>query len=406
MSNLLHFLGFGKRVGEAVSLPYNGDYFTAGDGTVWKSVNGNPLAYGSQYAGLLTDCPSMLSHGVLLPGPFSGFWGANIFKQIIGASGGTWLALKTTAATVAADDVYYTSTDAGQTWTERALPVALKIWTGLWDGTNFILYHTSGTTNCVQESTDGITWTPRTGISLVVISDFIYNGSVYLAGRFNSTTLATSPDRTTWTSRTCTAGGALSAGVGLGAVTWNAGAGLFIMGTSTGGQYQTSPDGATWTNRTTFPSSIWTPASVQSLFASNSTTTVIVGLGGVVATSTNGTSWTDRGYVGGSSTIFSSALAPVACYWDGTYFVVVIGGLTYYSTTGTTWTRATRMQVLPAITGSGLIKTPTGIALTNTAVLPLVMNFTNPASTTNTNIYPVPSAVLYQYCLALIVQII
>ena len=63
-------------------------------------------------------------------------------------------------------DKYYLSTDAGATWTLYSPPVALKSWYCLWDGTNFVIYASSTGATGVQESTDGITWTARTAISL------------------------------------------------------------------------------------------------------------------------------------------------------------------------------------------------------------------------------------------------
>ncbi len=403
-STLSGFLGVGKRLGETVTLPYQGDSFTALDGTVWKAANGKPLAYSSAYSALLTDAPTMVTSAVVTGSPWaSGMWEGRTPMNVVGSTSGgaTWLAMPENPASI--PDIYYTSTNAGSTWTRRTPPLASKNWTGLWDGTNFVIYSGAATTNGVQESTDGITWTGHTAIALTTACiDLIYAPSIttYLAIGNNNATAATSTDRTTWTSRTlATAPGNPSyAKAGMGLVTWNPGAGLFIANTVTQGQYQTSPTGVTWTNRT-----FTEPALLQgtngsgngatiTLFSSNSTTTCAFGEGGVYGYSTDGINWT-------YSTIDSSVNAmqdkaafgdyPKGTFYDGTRFVVIYDFGVYYSTNATTWTRATKAMVpisLNASLNTRIFTVPGGYgAITNG----YGMIVTDVSSSSSTNIiYP------------------
>lgn len=386
MSNVAQFFGQGHRIGETVSLPYNGDSFTATDGTVWKAVNAKALAYSSTYSNLLTNAPLMVTAATQLNGPFAdNYWNSYQTGGIVGATtgGATWLMMGSNTSTNV--DFYYTSTNAGSTWTQRTPPVAAKSWITLWDGTNFVAYASGTTTNGVQNSTDGVTWTPQTAISVSNPSDFLYNGSVYLVMPSSGTTAATSSDLVTWTSRTLATSVSFATVLtpGTGTTTWNAGAGLFITGSGTNGTYQTSPDGATWTNRTALNTEqALLVFGSTTRFASDATTTVAVGISGVVATTTNGTSWTiqgtvDTGFYPGSNT--TSGLL----YHDGTRFVSWFRGITYYSTDGATWTRNSRGS-FPNITGA--MRIPGGVATQPGATMQVCYQMSDMSSTTATNI--------------------
>ena len=381
MVNLWSYLSIGKRLGEVVTLPYSSNSFTALDGSVWKATNSKPLAYSSTYSWLLTECPSMVTSAVVLPWPFLGGRWQSLNPRIIvwwTWASDIWIMFPTSGII----DKYYRSTDNWATWTLYSPPVALKSWYCLWDGTNFVIYASSTGATGVQESTDGITWTSRTAISLG-IRDIIYNGSVYLAVANSGTTCATSTDRTTWTSRTCWAQSTPTVGNWLWVVTWNAWAGLFVMNSTTL-VYQTSPDWATWTNRNMPSTAVWLHISTL-LFASNSTTTVMVGNNLVCATSTDCINWTDRTI----DADFDTAAAPLGIYWDGTQFVLYMTGwITYYSTNGTTWARSLRGN-LPQWTIVPF-KTPKWIA---TISFTTAMELTDPtSSSTNNIIYPAATA--------------
>jgi len=299
MSNLLNYLTIGKRLGEQISLPYNGNIYTSAlDGSVWKAVNGIPLAYSSTYSQLLNDAAYLVTAATPLNGPYTGNkWNGMFPSIIVGATAGgsTWLMVRNTSTSGSPFNYYYTSTDAGATWTQRTFPVTSKNWNiVVWDGTNFVIYANGTGATGVQESTDGITWTARTAISLSPY-DLVYAASIttYLAVTSSSTAAATSTDRITSTARTTTTtpGWANASPRGV-VVTWNPGAALFVMGTSTNYTYQTSPDGATWTTRLldTVPAFLSFASVVVA--SDSTTTTVMVGPGGIVAYGTNCTSWT------------------------------------------------------------------------------------------------------------------
>ena len=385
MSNLAQFLTIGKRLGEVVSLPYNGQTFTATDGTVWMATNDISIAYSSTYAALLTDARQMVSCATVINGPFTG----NTWKQwstrgIVGstAGGATWLMMQGTGGSFI--DFYYTSTDAGSTWTQRTPPVAAKTWFSLWDGTNFVIYAQGTGATGVQEATDGVTWTSRTAISIATIADFVFANSLYVCIPSGGTTLATSADRTTWTSRTCTTTASVTVtGSNIGIITWNAGAGLWIMGTSTNSTYQTSPDAITWTTRTPLNTTPGFLSFSSVRFASSATVTVAVGTRGQAAYTTNGTSWTLVNIDAG----LDYSLAPQAAFHDGTNFVVIIQpGLVYYSSDGTAWTRAVGAGM---VNSGGYMRVPGGYSQFNNGSLTEHQMITDATATTATRIlYP------------------
>lgn len=379
-----------KRIGESVTLPYNGQTFTSNDGSVWLAQNGVPIAYSAAtYPELASEAPSLISSGVVIPGPYpDGTWGPWVPRIIVGAStpGATWLAIRA-ATSVPGLNLYYTSTNAGATWTARTLPVLEKNWSALWDGTRFVLCaHGTGATG-IQESTNGFTWTPQTGSVSSAAGDFIYNGSVYLIWPAASalTTCVTSTDRVTWTARTCKTTGAqrTASKQGLGGITWNAGAGLFIAGTSdvvtVGGAYQTSPTGTVWSAGTGL-NGILTGSFILGV-ASSATTTIAMGTGPYVYRTTDGASWT-------AGTIDASVNAVTGLadllFHDGTRFVVCYGGMFYYSTDAITWVRSTT-AVLPTGSAAQPTRTPTGIAVS----ISTMVNYSNVASTVGTSILPV-----------------
>jgi hypothetical protein len=241
---------------------------------------------------------------------------------------------------------YYTSTD-GSNWTKRLNPNPSIIYymveyTG---GRFFALATQSITTNGVMVSTDGINWTSGTSIAMANVQEIVSNGSNNIVvAPWNSTAGMYSTDGgTTWASSAF----AVSPGTaitqnqnGFGIMTWNAGAGLFICTTATIGVYQTSPTGQTWTSRAgqitydlggnaSFPG----PFTNQTKFASNATTTIAVGVGGFFATTTDGLTWSNHGFI--KNGIIN--LGPSSCHYDGTRFVVRFGTRVFYSTNGTTW---------------------------------------------------------------------
>lgn len=371
----------GKRIGEVLSLPYNGRKFTATDGTVWLSQGGVAEAYVSAYSGLITDAPQALSSGVLLPAPNgTNFWEVGPQGNIIaGGSGGgsVWVMVPSTTTL----GIYWTSTDAGQTWTQRTNPAgAGSAWNVHWNGTQFILYTGSSTTS--YTSTDGVNWTSRTCISLSP-ADIIYANSLYVVYPNGGSSAATSSDGITWTSRTLASSAAgTTATIGGGLFTYNAGAGLWIGNSGTNGAYQTSPDAITWTART-LPVTQAFKFSAPIRLASNSTTTVAISAQWQeVLTTTDGINWTARGVV--DSNVTNGTGVPSTLFWDGSRFVTVIKGITYYSSNGTSWTRAVRANFPNSVT---YIVMPAGLAGFN-ASTGSIFYVSDVTSVTNNSVVP------------------
>ena len=382
--NPISYIGIGKRLGEVVSLPYAGDNFTAVDGTVWKATNSTVLAYSSTYSALLTDAPEMVTSAVNLGGPLTGgLWGTFTTQGIVGSS--PWLMMSSNGAAV---DLYYTSTNFGSTWTQRTPPSSGKNWISLWDGTNYVIYASGGTTNFVQESTDAISWTGRTGVNISVIRDFWFKNSTYLVITGSSNLTVNSTDRIAWTSHAGNVQAASPTNPGMGASSYNVGAVLFITGTGTANTYQTSPTGTTWTTRTGLSSlPAFTSFGNVGWASDLTTTTIAVGPGGYVAKSTDCVNWTDCGWM---DTAFNNTSSPTAVFWDNTnsIFVADFAGIVYYSTLanlGSAWTRATRGNI---ISGTPII-TPSGFAVPSGQQM---IHQTNASSSSSTNIlYPAPA---------------
>lgn len=147
----------------------------------------------------------------------------------------------------------------------------------------------SGTTsNLVESSSNGTTWTTHTLPSTQAWTNIVWNGSYFLATVNGSTVAATSPDCTTWTSRTLPVNAYRPTG----------GGGVFLLQPGSGTTVYTSPDGNAWTSRTT-PFSSYGAAWNGSKF-------LIVGGSGLPdlssATSTNGVSWTSVTLPSGAAT--------------------------------------------------------------------------------------------------------
>jgi hypothetical protein len=337
----------GRRIGESVTLPYRGHRFTAEDGTVWMATNGIPITYDpAEHQHLLPT--GMCHRASVMPGPLNGRWYNLVHERIVGstAPGATWLAVPNGSSSV-----YYTSTDSGATWTERSSPGGTAIRCVLWDGVRFVLYHQATTTAGAHESTDGISWTPRDVVSITTLFEFAWNGSVYLATGDN--VFATSTDRITWTSRTGPTGtGILSSeSQGFGALSWNAGAGLWLAsGPTSGALYSTAPSaGDTWTSRTGIATALsisGTPGAIR--FASSATRTVAtVPLRPSVCVSDDCISWTvvDLPY-----DVSLSETGGARIYYDSDLFVLFhpsTGGLlVFLSEDGLTWSRG---PLLPSV---------------------------------------------------------
>jgi hypothetical protein len=154
------------------------------------------------------------------------------------------------------------------------------------------------TTNAIQTSPDGITWTTRTTPNIRVLSYIIWapERSLFVATSYQAGTsnVITSPDGINWTQRTTPS----TAFVGWHDLAWSPQLSLFVSvngNTTTNTSWViTSPDGTTWTQRTTPSGSLWSgvcwsPQLYLFVAVNRNTTTT-----SAVATSPDGITWTIR----------------------------------------------------------------------------------------------------------------
>ena len=187
------------------------------------------------------------------------------------------------------------STD-GDTWTLRSSTFNGFVRAGAWSPSNslFVAAGASTAANSIRTSPDGTTWTSRTnpGISSNRAVWAPSLGLFVLTGqRFSPSTdpaVATSPTGTTWTLRTVP--GTLTSGGEGWSIGWSEALGLLVVGTLAG-EIITSSDGTTWTQRT----SPFGGSTINDIaWSADLGLFVAVGNSGKIATSTDGTTWTSR----------------------------------------------------------------------------------------------------------------
>lgn len=188
------------------------------------------------------------------------------------------------------------SSPDGDVWTLESSTFNGFVRAGAWSPSLslFVAAGASTAANSIRTSPDGSTWTSRTnpGISSnhAVWSPSL--GLFVLTGqRFSPSTnpaVATSSNGTTWTLRTVP--GTLTAGGEGWSLEWSETLGLFVVGTLAG-ELITSSDGTTWTQQT----SPFGSDPVNSIaWSSDLGLFVAVGGNGKLATSTDGSTWTSR----------------------------------------------------------------------------------------------------------------
>jgi len=212
---------------------------------------------------------------------------------------GDGLFVAVSASTGDATKQVMTSPD-GETWTLRTSANANCSWAGVVYSSSLGLFIAVGqdsddTRDVVMTSPDGITWTGRTspstgggGTREQGWRSIAWNGTVLVAtgtdSSGNSNCVITSVDGITWVLRTGGASGNQWFGVGTDGSTFVA---VDIAGT--GDQIMTSPDGITWTTRVNPVDASWRSVT------SNGTIWVAVALSsppGNIMTSTDGITWT------------------------------------------------------------------------------------------------------------------
>ncbi len=253
------------------------------------------------------------------------------------------------------------TSDDGLVWEKRFSDTGGRLWSVLWDGTQFVAYGDATLT-----SSDGIRWTVRvapsnsgqgtvpSGIAaragrLVAVSGYnvsvstnggvswsssslfpnsalngvAANNSVFVAVGDNGNIYA-SADGVSWTQRTPP-----TYNVIYWAVTWT---GNLFVAVGTYGQIATSPDGIAWTARTSGV------ADALTAVAANGGEVVAAGTSGALIKSATGASWNR---VGTSAAAAASTSASVtAICWNGAEFLAAqaYSDTWLVSSDGVTWT--------------------------------------------------------------------
>ena len=173
------------------------------------------------------------------------------------------------------------STD-GDTWTPVSTGTDAYLFDGAWNGSNFVVVGEKGH---IMTSSDGVTWTPRTSGTTNSLWGITWGGGLFVAVG-DSATLLTSSNGVSWTSRS----NPVDPDNSLWGVEWHDGRFVAVGTTASwleAGTVITSSNGVSWTLGT-LPSTYGWPYRVKWLNGR----WVTVGLGGYMASSPDGQTWT------------------------------------------------------------------------------------------------------------------
>jgi trimeric autotransporter adhesin len=220
----------------------------------------------------------------------------------------------------------------GVNWTNRASNSTNQIFSVEYLNGNFWATATATSGAGLQKSADGITWTAvtmtKTGVNL---QDIAYGNSTYVICG-TADTILTSTDGSTWTDRSGATGTQHYYSI-------TYGNGLFVMVGGTSNNIRTSPDGITWTNRASLGAGV-----VFKSVCYGGNMFVAAGDSGVLYSSPDGVTWTSRTSNLGTTT--SDAIYSVE-YAVDKFIATSTAGRISTSTNGTAWTVTT----LPSASG-------------------------------------------------------
>lgn len=218
-------------------------------------------------------------------------------------------------------------------WTAGATLGSVNWKQGASNGTTSVIVGNNGASTAnIQSSTNGNTWTARTGAVAEPLASVAYSSALSLFCAVGSVgSIQTSPDGATWTARTS---GTTN---GLGSVIWADGPALFMaMEASSGTHYYTSPDGITWTQRT-LPGGGVGGGSISAMASSSSLGLVFVGDGsaGKIWSSSDGINWTARFTSFGGLQLFFAAHSGMVLACADDYAAISFDGINWTARTFT-----------------------------------------------------------------------
>jgi hypothetical protein len=213
----------------------------------------------------------------------------------------------------------------GTSWTGRTASRSAP-WNSMTYGNGmFVAVASSGTSNRVMTSPDGINWTTRTSAGDYLWEAVTYGNGMFVAVGSSSGTsnqVMTSPDGINWTMRTSAANNS-----------WTEvayGNGLFVATSQSGtnNRVMTSPDGVNWTSRTSAADNTWSGLTYgNGMFVAVAQT----GSANRVMTSTDGITWNTQTSVDNTWTDVT--------YGNGIFVAVATNGTgVMTSSNGTSWT--------------------------------------------------------------------
>ena len=173
------------------------------------------------------------------------------------------------------------STD-GNTWTPVTTGTSAYLFDGVWNGSYFVVIGENGH---IMTSPNGVTWTPRTSGTTNSLWGITWGGGLFVAVGDHAT-LLTSSNGVTWTSRS----NPVDPDYSLWGVEWHDGRFVAVGTTASwleAGTVITSSNGVSWTLGT-LPTTYGWPYRVKWLNGH----WVTVGVGGYMASSPDGLSWT------------------------------------------------------------------------------------------------------------------
>ena len=212
------------------------------------------------------------------------------------------------------------STDSGATWTAAATPPAAALYALAAGGGRVVGIHFSAANT--RYSTDGNTWANGGALPTSANVAIAYGAGLFVVVG-GAGAIATSPDSTTWTSRTSGVSANLSHVIFAG--------GKFVAVGQASGTIPvvlTSPDGITWTLRT---SGLPTDSS-SARWAAYMGTTYVISTDTVVYTSSDAITWATAGAV----TLANTAYQRV-CAVGSTLYCTAVNSPVYSSTDGVNW---------------------------------------------------------------------